>query len=154
METLVLLGRLPSVPWSLIRKPCSLLIHLNALTEVYTIGSTVISAYVYLLRQSLMYYSPSKAGQLFFRITAASPQMISGIRGFIESGIWLRIPDGFGKLSGQQVALPETAYEANIPFVLRYMVDSDITGCCWIRGERVSSGVICTSLPGLFADPL
>ncbi|CDJ70333.1 DNA polymerase delta catalytic subunit, putative [Eimeria necatrix] len=87
-------------------------------------------------KESLMYYSPSKAGQLFFRITAASPQMISGIRGFIESGIWLRIPDGFGKLSGQQVALPETAYEANIPFVLRYMVDSDITGCCWIRVKK------------------
>lgn len=120
---------------------------MNALAEVDSVGSTVIGTYVCLLRQSLMYYSPSKAKQLFFRITAASPQMISGIRGFIESGIRLRIPDGFGKLSGQQVVLPETAYEANIPFVLRYMVDSDITGCCWIRGGRVSSGIICTALP-------
>lgn len=85
--------------------------------------------------QSLMHYSPSKVGQLFFRITAASPQMIANIRGLIESGIRLRVPDGFGAASGQQVLLPPTAYEANIPFVLRFMVDSEITGCCWVRGE-------------------
>lgn len=83
-----------------------------------------------------MHYSPSKAGQLFFRITAASPQMIAGIRALIESGIRMRVPDGFGEVSGQQLVLPQTAYEANIPFVLRYMVDSEITGCCWIRGEQ------------------
>ena len=82
-----------------------------------------------------MHYSPGKAGQLFFRITAASPQMIAGIRSFIESGIRLRIPEGFGQASGQQLLLPQTAYEVNIPFVLRYMVDSEITGCCWVCGE-------------------
>lgn len=81
-----------------------------------------------------MHYSPSKAGQLFFRITAASPQMIANIRALIESGIRLRVPDGFGALSGQHLLLPQTAYEANIPFVLRFMVDSEITGCCWISG--------------------
>ncbi|KAL8445941.1 hypothetical protein Emag_004906 [Eimeria magna] len=58
-----------------------------------------------------------------------------GIRTLIEGGIRLRIPEGFGSASGQQLLLPQTAYEANIPFVLRYMVDSEITGCCWIRGE-------------------
>ncbi|KAL8272885.1 hypothetical protein Esti_003194 [Eimeria stiedai] len=87
-------------------------------------------------KESLMHYSPSKAGQLFFRITAASPQMIAGIRTLIESGIRLRIPEGFVSASGQQLLLPQTAYEANIPFVLRYMVDSEITGCCWIRANR------------------
>ncbi|KAL8431086.1 hypothetical protein ACSSS7_005491 [Eimeria intestinalis] len=86
-------------------------------------------------KESLMHFSPSKAGQLFFRITAASPQMIACIRTLIESGIRLPIPEGFGSASGQQLVLPQTAYEANIPFVLRYMVDSEITGCCWIRGE-------------------
>ncbi|KAL8447481.1 hypothetical protein Emed_004364 [Eimeria media] len=87
-------------------------------------------------KESLMHYSPSKAGQVFFRITAASPQMIAGIRTLIESGIRLRIPEGFGSASGQQLLLPQTAYEANIPFVLRYMVDSEITGCCWIRANK------------------
>lgn len=87
-------------------------------------------------KESIMHYSPSKAGQLFFRITAASPQMIAGIRSLIESGIRLRIPDGFGAISGQQLVLPQTAYEANIPFVLRYMVDSEITGCCWVCAKR------------------
>ncbi|XP_026190988.1 DNA polymerase delta catalytic subunit [Cyclospora cayetanensis] len=84
-------------------------------------------------KESLMHYSPSKASQLFFRITAAAPQMIAGLRAFIESGIRLLVPDGFGAMSGQQLVLPQVAYEANIPFVLRYMVDSEITGCCWIR---------------------
>ncbi|KAL8429124.1 hypothetical protein Efla_003177 [Eimeria flavescens] len=87
-------------------------------------------------KESLMHYSPSKSGQLFFRITAASPQMIAGIRSLIEGGICLRIPEGFGSASGQQLLLPQTAYEANIPFVLRYMVDSEITGCCWIRANK------------------
>lgn len=24
-------------------------------------------------------------------------------------------------------------YESNVPFVLRFMVDHDITGCCWVE---------------------
>ena len=84
-----------------------------------------------------MYYSPSKLHQFFFRVTAASPQLIGSIRSFIESGIRLRLPEGFGGAAGggEALTLPSTAFEANIPFVLRFMVDAQVTGCCWLKGS-------------------
>ncbi|CDI84986.1 DNA polymerase delta catalytic subunit, putative [Eimeria praecox] len=94
-------------------------------------------------KESLMYYSPSKAHQLFFRVTAASPQLVGSIRSFIEGGIRLQVPEGFGAASGQHITLPNTAYEANIPFVLRFMVDAEVTGCCWVKGVAGSIYWVC-----------
>jgi hypothetical protein len=31
---------------------------------------------------------------------------------------------------------PYQCYEANMPFVLRYMIDRDITGCCWVEAPK------------------
>lgn len=89
--------------------------------------------------QSLMNYSPTKAGQMFFKITAASPQMISCIKTFIEGGVRLSVPSGWDAGGNSQVQVPPMAYEANIPFVLRFMVDTQMTGCSWLTRRQEGS---------------
>lgn len=80
--------------------------------------------------QSLMYYSPSRGITLYFRITLALPAWIAPVRSLIERGI--SIDDG----GGRKLALSQTTYESNIPFILRYLVDSKTTGCSWIVGKN------------------
>ena len=31
---------------------------------------------------------------------------------------------------------PYQCYEANMPFVLRFMIDRNITGCCWVEAPK------------------
>ncbi|KAF8822137.1 Dna polymerase [Cardiosporidium cionae] len=70
-------------------------------------------------KESLMHYSPSH-GRPFFKATATIPRMISACRTAIEHGIFI---DGY--------SVPEPAYEANIPFSLRFLIDTKMTGCAW-----------------------
>ncbi|KFH00637.1 DNA polymerase, partial [Toxoplasma gondii VAND] len=37
--------------------------------------------------------------------------------------------------SGAKVALPPATFESNVPFVLRYLVDTKTTGCSWLLGR-------------------
>eukprot|EP01071_Lankesteria_metandrocarpae_P010903 Lankesteria_metandrocarpae@DN5381_c0_g1_i2.p1 len=67
-----------------------------------------------------------EATQKFFRITVSQPRFVATTRRYIETGINLS-PSG----CDFNYNVPPIAYEANVPFVLRFMVDQDIRGCSW-----------------------
>mmetsp|Transcript_68037 Transcript_68037/g.76173 ORF Transcript_68037/g.76173 Transcript_68037/m.76173 type:complete len:1199 (+) Transcript_68037:49-3645(+) len=61
----------------------------------------------------------------FFKITVSMPNLIPPLKRIMEAGV---------DLSG--VVAPEgieyAAFECNVPFVLRYMIDNDISGAGWL----------------------
>uniref|UniRef100_A0A3B3XNA2 DNA polymerase n=1 Tax=Poecilia mexicana TaxID=48701 RepID=A0A3B3XNA2_9TELE len=59
----------------------------------------------------------------FLRITMAMPRLIAPAKRLLEQGF------KFGPFPIQSYQ----AYEANIDFEIRFMVDSDVVGCCWIE---------------------
>jgi len=61
--------------------------------------------------------------QPFLQIFTAMPTMVPTLRRLLEDGV--TVP-GYGLLSGQP-------YEANVPFVLRYMIDNGISGANWLE---------------------
>lgn len=61
----------------------------------------------------------------FLRITVAMPTLIPPLRTIMEEGINLPTVQTDGDNSYQP-------FEANIPFVLRYMIDKDIGGAGWL----------------------
>lgn len=74
--------------------------------------------------------------QTFYKIYVATPNLVPTVKRVLEDG--LEVP-GFGRLHGV------LTFESNVPFVLRFMIDKDITGAGWlecpkgtyrVRGER------------------
>lgn len=74
--------------------------------------------------------------QAFYKIYVATPNLVPTVKRVLEDG--LEVP-GFGRLHGV------LTFESNVPFVLRFMIDKDITGAGWlecpkgtyrVRGER------------------
>ncbi|KAM4531546.1 DNA polymerase delta catalytic subunit [Odontesthes bonariensis] len=59
----------------------------------------------------------------FLRITMAMPRLIAPAKRLLEQGF------KFGPFPIQSYQ----SYEANIDFEIRFMVDSDVVGCCWIE---------------------
>ncbi|XP_068192872.1 DNA polymerase delta catalytic subunit [Antennarius striatus] len=59
----------------------------------------------------------------FLRITMAMPRLIAPAKRLLEQGF------KFGPFSLQGYQ----SYEANIDFEIRFMVDTDVVGCCWIE---------------------
>ncbi|GIX63044.1 DNA polymerase delta catalytic subunit, putative [Babesia caballi] len=80
----------------------------------------------------LMTYKPNNERD-FLKITTALPRMVSTLRGYIESGIALPVLDHSGTGAAMRIAFPRQVCEANLPYVLRYLLDSNITGGCWLR---------------------
>ena len=72
-------------------------------------------------RESIMNFS-EEGPRNFFKIFTNVPKSISAIRSLIEKGA---IED---KLGGST-----QTYESNIPFALRFMIDTGIVGMCWIE---------------------
>ena len=67
----------------------------------------------------------------FFKVMLAMPTMVPKLKRIMEDGIALpgvRPTDGSG-YSGDTIFQP---FEANVPFVLRYMIDRDISGAGWL----------------------
>jgi len=80
-------------------------------------------------RSSLMFWQGDDH-RPFFRVTLAIPSLVSTSRNVIERGF---------QLAGNRGAFaPETSYETNIPFALRFMVDRGIVGGGWVRCEPPS----------------
>jgi DNA polymerase delta subunit 1 len=52
----------------------------------------------------------------------AMPSLIAGVKRMIDDGVQI---SGLGVMRGQ-------TYESNVPFVLRYMIDNDISGADWV----------------------
>ena len=61
----------------------------------------------------------------FLKVHVAMPTLVPTLKRIMETGIDLGIPGYTG-----EVPLPP--FECNIPFVLRYMIDQDITGAGWL----------------------
>ncbi|KAG9342853.1 hypothetical protein JZ751_015060 [Albula glossodonta] len=74
-------------------------------------------------RKESIYGFHGQQPQDFLRITMATPRLIAPAKRLLEQGF------KFGPFPSKG----HTSYEANIDFAIRFMVDSDITGCCWIQ---------------------
>ncbi|SBT32605.1 DNA polymerase delta catalytic subunit, putative [Plasmodium ovale wallikeri] len=74
--------------------------------------------------ESLMYFK--KNGKTdFLKITVLLPKMVPTLKKFFENGI---------NVNNKQIG--GIVYEANLPFILRYIIDQKITGSSWIRCKK------------------
>ncbi len=73
-------------------------------------------------KRSLVGFSPGNQSALFLKVYMGMPNMVPTARRVLERGF---------AFSGSRHEY--LTYESNIPFVLRFMVDKDITGCCWVE---------------------
>uniref|UniRef100_A0A672YHQ5 DNA polymerase n=1 Tax=Sphaeramia orbicularis TaxID=375764 RepID=A0A672YHQ5_9TELE len=85
------------------------------------ISVTVLA--VDITRKESMYGYHGKRSLDFLRITMAMPRLIAPAKRLLEQGL------KFGPFPIQSYQ----SYEANIDFEIRFMVDSDVVGCCWIE---------------------
>jgi DNA polymerase delta subunit 1 len=83
-------------------------------------------------KQSIMYYQSAKA-RPFLKITMALPTLIAPCRSLIEHGFYL---------PWLSTVLPETTYESNVVFALRFMVDTSVVGGNWIELPAGKYGLI------------
>lgn len=97
-------------------------------------------------RKESMYGYHGKRIIDFLRITMAMPRLIAPAKRLLEQGFkFAHFPT-----SNYQ------SYEANIDFEIRFMVDSDVVGCCWIElpkgkyrvREEKSTGNTSSQSPG------
>uniref|UniRef100_A0A673JJH1 DNA polymerase delta catalytic subunit n=1 Tax=Sinocyclocheilus rhinocerous TaxID=307959 RepID=A0A673JJH1_9TELE len=73
-------------------------------------------------KESMYHYHGNKPHD-FLCITMAMPRLIAPAKRLLEQGF------KFANFATQSYQ----AYEANIDFEIRFMVDSDVVGCCWIE---------------------
>ncbi|CAG5897641.1 unnamed protein product [Menidia menidia] len=85
------------------------------------ISVTVLA--VDITRKESMYGYHGQRVSDFLRITMAMPRLIAPAKRLLEQGF------KFGPFPIQNYQ----SYEANIDFEIRFMVDCDVVGCCWIE---------------------
>jgi DNA polymerase delta subunit 1 len=73
-------------------------------------------------KQSLFGFQADKTSS-YLQVYASMPTMVSTARGVLERGF------GFGSYREQEYQV----YEANLNFVVRFMVDQSIVGCNWLQ---------------------
>jgi DNA polymerase delta subunit 1 len=73
-------------------------------------------------KRSLVGFVPGGGTSMFLKIFVTMPKIVPTARRVLENGFY------FANRNHQYLT-----YESNIPFVLRFMVDHDITGCCWVE---------------------
>ena len=80
-------------------------------------------------KQSIMGYDPSHTR--FLKVYVAMPTMIPKLKTIMENGISLQ---GIRNADGGEVREPVVfhPFECNVPYVLRYMIDKDVTGASWL----------------------
>mmetsp|Transcript_3469 Transcript_3469/g.7649 ORF Transcript_3469/g.7649 Transcript_3469/m.7649 type:complete len:1149 (-) Transcript_3469:95-3541(-) len=80
-------------------------------------------------KQSIMGYDPSHTN--FLKVYVAMPGMVPKLKSIMEDGILL---PGILNDNGQEVreSMIFQPFECNVPYVLRYMIDKDITGASWL----------------------
>ena len=70
-------------------------------------------------------YQPEGTSSAFFKIYVAVPTLVPTIKRILEGGV--QIPGcGGGQL------IPCQTYESNVPFLLRFMIDNELTGMNWL----------------------
>jgi DNA polymerase delta subunit 1 len=73
-------------------------------------------------RRSITGYHCNRPLQRFYKITVAEPRLVNKARAFLD-GRDRYVTDG----------LDAKTYEANVPFILRYMTDAKMSGCQWLK---------------------
>ena len=69
-----------------------------------------------------MHYQKSK--ESFLKIYTTMPKYVNQLRSLFENGSFSH--------NGQN-CFSTTTYESNLPYALRFMIDNDIVGMCWLR---------------------
>ncbi|KAL7515214.1 hypothetical protein ACHAXN_012622 [Cyclotella atomus] len=89
-------------------------------------------------KSSIMGYDP--AHTKFVKVYVSLPGMITKLKSIMEEGMVLPgILDGAGSEVKDIVMM--SPYECNVPYVMRYMIDFDITGASWLTLPRGSYGL-------------
>lgn len=80
-------------------------------------------------KQSIMGYDPSH--NAFLKVYVGMPTMIPRLKTIMEDGIVL---PGITNENGGEVreSVMFQPFECNVPYVLRYMIDQDVTGASWL----------------------
>lgn len=76
--------------------------------------------------ESLMYYKKNGSSD-FLKITVLLPKMVPGLKKFFEAVV---------NVNNKEIG--GIVYEASLPFVLRFLIDTHITGSSWIKCEKNS----------------
>jgi DNA polymerase delta subunit 1 len=89
-------------------------------------------------KSSIMGYDP--AHTKFVKVYVSLPGMITKLKSIMEEGMLVPgILDGAGSEVKDIVMM--SPYECNVPYVMRYMIDFDITGASWLTLPRGSYGL-------------
>ena len=75
-------------------------------------------------KRSILGYQSGTSTAAFFKIYVATPNFVNSVKRILDDG--LDVP-GYGRLQNL------LTYESNVPFVLRFMIDKDITGAGWLE---------------------
>jgi len=76
--------------------------------------------------ESIKYYKgPTYKQDTFLKIYVYIPTYVPAVRGIFERGFAVG-----------DTKFPNLTFESNIPFALRYMIDSDIVGMGWIKLDK------------------
>lgn len=80
-------------------------------------------------KQSIMGYDPSH--NAFLKVYVGMPTMIPKLKTIMDDGIAL---PGLTNENGEEVrgSTIFQPFECNVPYVLRYMIDRDVTGASWL----------------------
>lgn len=79
-------------------------------------------------KQSIMGYDPSHTK--FLKVYVGMPGMIPKLKTIMEDGITFPgVSNANGPVRESMIFCP---FECNVPYVLRYMIDQDITGASWL----------------------
>lgn len=80
-------------------------------------------------KKSIMGYDPAHTS--FLMVYVAMPGMIPKLRSIMEDGVSLTgIRDADGELTRETMIFQP--FECNVPYVLRYMIDQEVTGASWL----------------------
>ena len=89
-------------------------------------------------KSSIMGYDPAHTA--FLKVYVSLPNMIPKLKSVMEEGMILPgVLDGNGNELSESVLL--APYECNVPYVMRYMIDFDITGASWLTLPKGSYGL-------------
>lgn len=81
--------------------------------------------------QSLLGYHFDEVKE-FLKIYVAMPSLVPSVKRYLDDGINV---SGYGTLRG-------LTYESNVPFVLRFMIDNNISGADWIELPATTYSII------------
>lgn len=116
-------------------KPATVVTDLNAyLAQEYPSdrvpGKQFVISTEYVFKQSIMGYIPPEQATLkLLKIVMCAPRFLAKARDSLEDGV---ITNGYTCKT----------YEANVLFTMRFMVDTGISGCQWVRVPRDSYRIL------------